>query len=161
QLVSRCPLGTKSAPADGALRVALDVDDLAVADADDLATADGTVGADARHFPGVGDLEGADFGLRRAQVGAERQQAAERGTAARGRPQEVAPVDDVRHGSISPVGGGLEGRRAGKRDEVVGTAYLQLVSVTRMRCQWKEKAAPDAPVGSARNRETLAGWSKW
>src|SRR5581483_5834677 len=95
QLVSCRPLGTKSALVDGTLRVALAVDNLAVAHADDLAAANGAVGADARHFVGVGDLERADLGLRRAQVSAEGKEAAGGEPAARGGTQEVAPADDV------------------------------------------------------------------
>src|SRR5204863_10007180 len=57
ELVGRRPLGTERAATDGAVRVAFDVDDGAVADGDKLAAADGAVRANAGHLAGVGELE--------------------------------------------------------------------------------------------------------
>src|SRR5262249_53576900 len=69
----------------------LDVDDLVIAHGDDLAAADGAVGADARHFFRVGDLERARFGLGRSQIEAESEQTAE-SKAARRAAKKVAAM---------------------------------------------------------------------
>src|SRR5205807_10309630 len=54
QLVRGGALGAEGAAVDRAVGVALDVDDLAVADADELTAADRTVRADTGHLAGVG-----------------------------------------------------------------------------------------------------------
>src|SRR5205807_10007084 len=77
------PLGAEGALVDGAVGVALDVDDAALAGVHQLATADGTVRADAGHLAGAGDARLADLRLRRAQVESQAEQTAQ-GEAASG-----------------------------------------------------------------------------
>ena len=98
QLKRGRPLGAERAAADGAFRVALDVDDLACPDADELAAADGAVRTDAGHFFAVGDFQAADMRLRRSQVDAEAEQPAEREATRRRGPEELSPGH---HGSLS------------------------------------------------------------
>src|SRR5207248_8472331 len=78
ELVGGGALGAEGTAVDRAVGVALDVDDLAVADADQLRAADGAVGADAGHLAGVGELEAAGGALGGPQVEAEPEQAAQR-----------------------------------------------------------------------------------
>src|SRR5262249_47231024 len=103
ELVRRRPFGAEGAPVDRALRVALDVDDAAVADAHELAAADRTVGADARHLARVGDPQLSGFHLRGPQVEAEVAQPAQAKPAARRGPEETAPAHPRRKFSHGPA----------------------------------------------------------
>src|SRR4029077_2503656 len=93
-------LGTKRALVDRTVRIAFNIDDLLVAHADNLAAADGTVRADARHFPRLGNLEIAGARRRRPQIHAQAEHPAQREAAPRGSTQKIPSgeiVDAVRH----------------------------------------------------------------
>src|SRR5262249_10527680 len=92
ELVGGGPLGAERPLADRAFRVALDVDDAAVADVDELAAADGAVGADTGHFADAVDLEVPRLRPCCAYVEAQAQQAAQ-GEAAGGGFQKITTAE--------------------------------------------------------------------
>src|SRR5439155_7926578 len=86
-------LGAEVAAGDGASRVALDVDDLAVDRMDERPAADGAVGADARSRLRVLDAEAARLPLGRREVGPAADEAGERRPCdgSRGPAEQVPP----------------------------------------------------------------------
>jgi hypothetical protein len=76
-LKSGSAFGAKGALVDGTIRIAFDVDDLAVASGDELATADGTVGTDARHLLGASNLELLDLQPGGLQIARQAEEAAD------------------------------------------------------------------------------------
>src|SRR5262249_41240610 len=98
ELERRRPLGAEGALIDGAVGVALDVDDAALAGVHQLAAADGTVRANAGHLAGSGDTRAPHLGLRPAEVHAETEETAEGEAAGSGGFEEFPTVEATLRG---------------------------------------------------------------